>query len=118
MVRSRRHAGVVHLVQIHGLERGCALALTKKARRAALRYKNGYTCHVCGEDFERRGLLVEHVAKHPPDVVPTVGELPKRPREEEVTADGEALKCPWCTKKYTGRAWLRKHMLQKHAEKQ
>ncbi|KAH8618270.1 hypothetical protein ERJ75_000293900 [Trypanosoma vivax] len=55
MVCARRQAGVVHLVKIHGLERDCALALTKKARRAALTYKNGYTCHVCGEDFERRG---------------------------------------------------------------
>ncbi|KAH8609833.1 hypothetical protein ERJ75_001165000 [Trypanosoma vivax] len=78
MVCARRQAGVVHLVKIHGLERDCALALTKKARRAALTYKNGYTCHVCAEDFERRGLLVEHMATHPPDVVPTVEERPKR----------------------------------------
>ncbi|CCD21365.1 reverse transcriptase (RNA-dependent DNA polymerase), partial [Trypanosoma vivax Y486] len=78
---ARRHAGVVHLVKIHGLERDCALALFKKARQPALTYKNGYTCHVCGEDFERRGLLVEHMARHPPDVVPTVEERPKRPRE-------------------------------------
>ncbi|KAH8609673.1 putative RNase H [Trypanosoma vivax] len=117
MVRSRRQAGVVHLVKIHGLERDCALALTKKARRAALTYKNGYTCHVCGEDFERRGLLVEHMAQHPP-VVPTVEERPKRPREEDTADDGNALKCPWCAKKYTAHAWLRKHMLQKHPEKQ
>ncbi|CCD18626.1 hypothetical protein ERJ75_000336900 [Trypanosoma vivax] len=43
---SRRQAGVVHLVKIHGLERDFALALAKAARRAALTYKNGYTCHV------------------------------------------------------------------------
>ncbi|CCD12264.1 unnamed protein product [Trypanosoma congolense IL3000] len=67
MVCARRQAGVVHLVKIHGLERDCALAMTKKARRAALTYKNGYTCHVCGDAFERRGLLVEHMTQHPPD---------------------------------------------------
>ncbi|CCD13634.1 unnamed protein product [Trypanosoma congolense IL3000] len=72
MVCARRHGGVVHLVKIHGLERDCALTMTKKARRAALTYKNGYTCHVCGDAFERRGLLVEHMAQHPPDVAPTV----------------------------------------------
>ncbi|CCD13168.1 unnamed protein product, partial [Trypanosoma congolense IL3000] len=66
MVCARRHGGVVHLVKIHGLERDCALAMTKKARRAALTYKNGYACHVCGDAFERRGLLVEHMAQHPP----------------------------------------------------
>ncbi|KAG8340851.1 hypothetical protein TRVL_08317 [Trypanosoma vivax] len=118
MVCARRQAGVVHLVKIHGLERDCALALAKKARRAALTNKNGYTCHVCGEDFERRGLLVEHMAKHPPDVVPTVEERPKRPREEDTPDDGNALKCPWCAEKCTAHAWLRKHMLQKHPEKQ
>ncbi|KAH8616770.1 hypothetical protein ERJ75_000446900 [Trypanosoma vivax] len=118
MVCARRQAGVVQPVKIHGLERDCALALTKKARRAALTYKNGYTCHVCGEDFERRGLLVEHMATHPPDVVPTVEERPKRPREEDTADDGNALKCPWCAKKYTAHAWLRKHMVQKHQEKQ
>ncbi|KAH8609485.1 hypothetical protein ERJ75_001195500 [Trypanosoma vivax] len=48
---ARRQPGVVHLVKIHGLERDCALALTKKARRAALTYKNGYACRVCSEDF-------------------------------------------------------------------
>ncbi|CCD12268.1 unnamed protein product [Trypanosoma congolense IL3000] len=67
MVCARRKAGVVHLVKIHGLERDCALAMTKKARRAGLTYKNGYTCHVCGDAFERRGLLVEHMTQHPPD---------------------------------------------------
>ncbi|KAG8341708.1 hypothetical protein TRVL_07460 [Trypanosoma vivax] len=80
--------------------------------------KNGYTCHVCGEDIERRGLLVEHMVTHPPDVVPTVEERPKRPREEDTAEDGNALKCPWCAKNYTAHAWLRKHMLQKHPEKQ
>ncbi|KAH8619890.1 hypothetical protein ERJ75_000127200 [Trypanosoma vivax] len=118
MVCARRQAGVVHLVKIHGLERDCALALTKKARRAALTYKNGYTCHVCGDDFERRGLLVEHMATHPPDEAPTVEERPKRPREEDTADDGNALKCPRCAKKYAAHAWLRKHMLQKHTEKQ
>ncbi|KAG8343212.1 hypothetical protein TRVL_05958 [Trypanosoma vivax] len=112
MVRSRRQAGVVHLVKIHGLERDWALTLTEKARRAALTYKGGYTCHVCGEDFERRGLLVEHMAQHPPDVVPTVEERPKRTREEDTADDGNTLKCPWCPKKYSAHAWLRKHMLQ------
>ncbi|CCD20417.1 hypothetical protein ERJ75_000232400 [Trypanosoma vivax] len=77
MVCARRQAGAVHLVKIHGLERDCALPLVAKARRAALTYKNGYTCHVCGEDFERRGLLVEHMATHPPDVVPPVEGRPK-----------------------------------------
>ncbi|KAH8610354.1 hypothetical protein ERJ75_001106900 [Trypanosoma vivax] len=118
MVCARRQAGVVHLVKIHGLERDCALALTKKARRAALTYKNGYTCHVCGENFERVGLLVEHMATHPPDVAPTVEERPKRPREEDTADDGNALKCPWCAKKCTAHAWLRKRMLQQHPEKQ
>ncbi|CCD19852.1 retrotransposon hot spot protein, putative, partial [Trypanosoma vivax Y486] len=118
MARARRQAGVVHLVKIHGLERDCALALTKKARREALTYKNGYTFHVCGEYFERRELLEERMATHPPDVVPTVEERPKRPREEDTADDGNALKCPWCAKKYTAHAWLRKHMLQKHPEKQ
>ncbi|CCD16585.1 unnamed protein product [Trypanosoma congolense IL3000] len=69
MVCARRPAGVVHLVKIHGLKRDCALAMTKKARRAALTHKNGYTCHVCGAALERRGLLVEHMAQHPPDVI-------------------------------------------------
>ncbi|KAH8605646.1 hypothetical protein ERJ75_001605500 [Trypanosoma vivax] len=118
MVCARRHAGVVHLVKIHGLERGCASALTKEARCAALTHKNGYTCHVCGEDFERRGLLVEHMATHPPDVVPTVEERPKRAREEDAVDDGNALRCPWCAKKCTAHAWLRKKMLQKHPAKQ
>ncbi|KAH8607120.1 hypothetical protein ERJ75_001460000 [Trypanosoma vivax] len=118
MVCARRQAGAVRLVKIRGLERGCALALAKKARRAALTYKNGYTCHVCGEDFERRGLLAEHMATHPPDVVPTVEERPQRPSEEDTAEDGNALKCPWCAKKYAAHAWLRKHMLQKHPEKQ
>ncbi|KAH8619226.1 putative Zinc finger C2H2 type [Trypanosoma vivax] len=118
MVCARRQAGVVHLVKIHGLERDCALAPAKKARRAALTYKNGYTCHVCGYVFERRGLLVEHMATHPPDVVPTVEERSKRPREEDTADDGNTLKCRWCARKYTGHAWLRKHMIQKHPEKQ
>ncbi|KAH8605395.1 hypothetical protein ERJ75_001586000 [Trypanosoma vivax] len=30
----------------------------------------------------------------------------------------DQLECRWCTKKCVGYAWLRKHMLQKHAEKQ
>ncbi|KAH8609405.1 hypothetical protein ERJ75_001206600 [Trypanosoma vivax] len=46
MVCACRQAGVVHLVKIHGLERDCALALTKKARRAALTCKNGCACRV------------------------------------------------------------------------
>ncbi|KAH8619578.1 putative Zinc finger C2H2 type [Trypanosoma vivax] len=93
---------------------GLCIGTDQEARRAALTYKNGYTCHVCGEDFERRGLLVEHMATHPPDVVPTVEKRPKRPREDDTADDGNALKCPWCAKKYTAHAWLRKHMLQKH----
>ncbi|KAH8616337.1 hypothetical protein ERJ75_000488100 [Trypanosoma vivax] len=72
MVCARRQADVAHLVRIHGLERDRALALTKKARRAALTHKNGYTGRVCGDDFERRGLLVEHMAQRPLNVVPTV----------------------------------------------
>ncbi|KAG8340217.1 hypothetical protein TRVL_08951 [Trypanosoma vivax] len=94
MACTRRQAGVVHLVKIHGLERDCPLALTKKARRAALTYKKGYTCHVCGDDFEWRELLVEHMARHPPDAMPTVEERPNRAREEVATDDGNALKCP------------------------
>ncbi|KAH8605279.1 hypothetical protein ERJ75_001632400 [Trypanosoma vivax] len=117
MVCSRCQAGVVHLVKVHGLKRDCALTLTRKARRAALTYKNGYTCHVCGEDFERRGLLVEHMATHPPNVVPTVEERPKRAREEDTPNDGDTLKCPWCAKKYAAHAWPRKQMLRKHPEK-
>ncbi|CCD18344.1 reverse transcriptase (RNA-dependent DNA polymerase), partial [Trypanosoma vivax Y486] len=118
MVCARRQAGVVHLVKIHGLERDCALALTKKARRPALTHKKGYTCHVYGEDFERRGLLVEHMATHPPVVVPTVEERPKRTKDKDTADDGNTLQCPWCAKTYTAHAWLRKHMLQKHPEKQ
>ncbi|KAG8340774.1 hypothetical protein TRVL_08395 [Trypanosoma vivax] len=118
MVCARRKAGVVHLVKIHGLERDCALGLNKKARRAGLTYKNGYTCHVCGEDFERQGLLVGHMATHPPDAVPTVGEQPKRPREKDTPDDGSMLKCPWRARRYAAHAWLRKHMLQKRPEKQ
>ncbi|KAG8340131.1 hypothetical protein TRVL_09042 [Trypanosoma vivax] len=118
MVCSRRHAGAAHLVKIRGLERDCVWALAKKARRAALTDKNGYTCCVCGEGFERRGPLAEHMAKHPPDVVPGVEERPKRAREEDTPDDGNALKCPWRAKKCTAHAWLRKHMLQKHPEKQ
>ncbi|KAG8339716.1 hypothetical protein TRVL_09456 [Trypanosoma vivax] len=51
IMRSRLQPGVVHLVKIHGLERDCVLALAKKARRAALTYKNEYNCHVWGEGF-------------------------------------------------------------------
>ncbi|KAG8343663.1 hypothetical protein TRVL_05515 [Trypanosoma vivax] len=118
MVCSRRQVDVVYLVKIHGLERDYALALAKKARRAALTYKNGHTCHVSWEDIERRWLLVEHMAQHPPDVVPTVEERPNRAREEDTPDDGNTLKCPWYAKKYTAHAWLRKHMVQKHPEKQ
>ncbi|KAG8339117.1 hypothetical protein TRVL_10056 [Trypanosoma vivax] len=101
---ARRQAGVVHPVKINGLERDCALALAKKARRAALTYKNGYSCRVCGGGFERRGPLVEQMARHPPDAVPTVKERPKRSREEAATNDGNALKCRWRAKKCTGHA--------------
>ncbi|KAH8619479.1 hypothetical protein ERJ75_000170500 [Trypanosoma vivax] len=118
MVFARRHAGVVHLVKIHGLERDCALAPTKKARRAALTHKNGNCCHVCGDAFERGGLLEEHMATHPPDAVPTVKERSKRSRKEDMADDGNALKCRWWAKKYAAHSWLRKRMLQKHPEKQ
>ncbi|CCD20271.1 putative RNase H [Trypanosoma vivax] len=118
MVCARRQADEVHLVKIRGLERDCALALTKKARRAPLTHKNGYTCHVCGYVFERRGLLVEHMGQHHPEVVPTVEELPKMAREEDAADEGSTLKCPWCAKKCAAHAWLRKHMIQKHPEKQ
>ncbi|KAG8338976.1 hypothetical protein ERJ75_000414700 [Trypanosoma vivax] len=118
MVRSRRQAGVVHLVKIRGVERDRASAPTKKARRAALTYKNGCACHVCGDGFQRRRLPEEHVAQHPPDAVPVVEERPNRPREEDTADDGNTPKCPWCAKKYTAYARLRKHMLQKHPEKQ
>ncbi|KAH8605822.1 hypothetical protein ERJ75_001583800 [Trypanosoma vivax] len=118
MVRARRQAGVVHLVRIHGVERDCALTLAKKARRAVLTYKNGYACHACSYDFERRGLLVEHVAQHSPDVVPTVEERPKRAMEEDAPDDGNMFQRRWCAKKYAAQAWLRKHMLQKRPEKQ
>ncbi|CCD15754.1 unnamed protein product [Trypanosoma congolense IL3000] len=67
MVCARRQAGVVHLIKIRGLERECALAMTKKAGRTIQTHKNGCTCLVCGDAFERRGLLVEHMAQHPPD---------------------------------------------------
>ncbi|KAG8341733.1 hypothetical protein TRVL_07436 [Trypanosoma vivax] len=118
MVCSRRQAGVVHLVKVHGLEKDCALALAENARRAALTKRNGYTSHVCGDAFERRGQLDKHMATHPPDVVPTVEERPKGAREEDTADDGNALKCPWCAKKYAEHARLRKHMLQRHPEKQ
>ncbi|KAH8619834.1 hypothetical protein ERJ75_000123200 [Trypanosoma vivax] len=118
MVRPRRQAGVARLVKIHSLERDCALALVKEARRAALTYKNGYACHVCGYAFKRHGLLVEHVGQHPPDVVPTVEERPKIRREEDTTDDDNALQRRWCAKKCAAHAWLRKRMVQKHAEKQ
>ncbi|KAH8619591.1 hypothetical protein ERJ75_000135900 [Trypanosoma vivax] len=113
-----RQAGALHLVKIRGLERDCALALGKKARRAALTHENGYACRVCGGGFERRGLLVEQMAWHPPDAVPTVEERPKRSREECAADDGNALKCRWCAKKCTGHAWLRKKIIQKRPEKQ
>ncbi|KAG8343645.1 hypothetical protein TRVL_05531 [Trypanosoma vivax] len=92
--------------------------MNAKARRAQLTYKNGYTCQVCGEDFGRRVLLVDHMATHPPEVAPSEEQRPKRPREEDVTADGNALKCPWCARKCTAHAWLRRNMLQKHPEAQ
>ncbi|CCD15757.1 unnamed protein product [Trypanosoma congolense IL3000] len=118
MVCARRQAGVVHLVKIHGLERDYALAMTKKARRAALTYKNGCTCHVCGAAFERRGLLVEHMAQHPPDGILAEEKRPKRAREGDEADDGKAFKYCWCAKRYTVYARLRKHMIQKHPEKQ
>ncbi|KAG8341807.1 hypothetical protein TRVL_07369 [Trypanosoma vivax] len=80
--------------------------------------KNGYTCRVCGDVFERRGKLEEHMATHPPDEVLTVEERPKRPRDEDTPDDGNTLKRPWCAKKYAVHAWLRKQMLQGHPEKQ
>ncbi|KAH8612361.1 hypothetical protein ERJ75_000897500 [Trypanosoma vivax] len=55
---------------------------------------------------------------HHPDVVPTVGQRPKRVREYDTPDDGNTLKCPWCAKKHAAHAWLRKPMLQKHPEKQ
>ncbi|KAH8608802.1 hypothetical protein ERJ75_001258400 [Trypanosoma vivax] len=85
----------------------------------ALTCKNGYTCHVCGDGFERRGLLEKHMAQHPPDAAAAVEERPKRPREEDAADDGNnALACRWCAKRGTAHAWPRKHMLQKHPEKQ
>ncbi|CCD12245.1 unnamed protein product [Trypanosoma congolense IL3000] len=62
MVCARRQAGVVHLVKIHGLERECALAMTKNSRLATQTYKHGYTCHVCGDDLERREQIMSHMA--------------------------------------------------------
>ncbi|KAH8615391.1 hypothetical protein ERJ75_000591000 [Trypanosoma vivax] len=58
------------------------------------------------------------MATHPPDVVPTVEKRPKRPREDDTADDGNALKCPWCAKNIQRTRGLRKHMLQKHPEKQ
>ncbi|KAH8617131.1 hypothetical protein ERJ75_000407500 [Trypanosoma vivax] len=58
------------------------------------------------------------MAQHPPDAVPSVEVRPKRARKEDAADKGNELKCPWCAKKCTGYAWLRKHMLQKHPEKQ
>ncbi|CCD11910.1 unnamed protein product [Trypanosoma congolense IL3000] len=118
MVCARRQAGVVHLVKIHGLVRECALAMTKKARRAALTYKNGYTCHVCGDALERCGLLAEHMAQHPPVGILAEEERPKRAREEDEADGGKAFKCYCFSKRYTVCARLRKHMIQKHPEKQ
>ncbi|KAH8606651.1 hypothetical protein ERJ75_001493500 [Trypanosoma vivax] len=113
MARARRQAGAVHLVKIHGLESDCALALAKKARRAALTHKNGYSCHVCGRTLSGEGFLVEHMATHQ-----TVEERPGRAREEDTPDDGNTLKCRWCAKRHAAHAWLRKHMVQKHPEKQ
>ncbi|CCD15256.1 unnamed protein product [Trypanosoma congolense IL3000] len=118
MVCARRQAGVVHLVKIHGFMRDRALAMAKNSRLATQTYKNGYTCHVCGDAFERRGLLVEHMAQHPRDVMPTDEERPKMAREEDEADGGKAFKCCWCAKRYTVYARLRKHMIQKHPEKQ
>ncbi|KAH8606577.1 hypothetical protein ERJ75_001501000 [Trypanosoma vivax] len=98
-VCARRQAGVMHLVKIHGLEMDCRLALAKKARRAVLTRKNGYTCRVCGDGFGRRGLPEARVAKRPPDAVPTVEERPKKSREDDATDDGSALRCPRCAKR-------------------
>ncbi|KAH8612923.1 hypothetical protein ERJ75_000840100 [Trypanosoma vivax] len=53
------------------------------------------------------------MATHPPDVVPTVEERPKRAREEATADDGNMLACRWCAEKYTAHQRLRKRMLQK-----
>ncbi|KAH8616435.1 hypothetical protein ERJ75_000476700 [Trypanosoma vivax] len=58
------------------------------------------------------------MAQRPPDAVPVVEERPNRPREEDTPDDGNKLKCPWCANKYVAHAWPRKHVLQKHPEKQ
>ncbi|KAH8605237.1 hypothetical protein ERJ75_001635300 [Trypanosoma vivax] len=98
-VCARRLAGAARLVKIHSVEMDCALALAKKARRAVLTRKNGYTCRVCGDGFGRRGLPEARVAKRPPDAVPTVEERPKKSREDNATDDGSALRCPRCAKR-------------------
>ncbi|KAH8606415.1 hypothetical protein ERJ75_001515200 [Trypanosoma vivax] len=103
IVCSRRQEGVVNLLKIHGLERGCALELTKKARRAAPPYRAEYTCHVCGDAFERRGLLMDSNPQHPPNVVPADKERSKTARKEDTPTDGNTLRCPWCAKKETTR---------------
>ncbi|AAZ11131.1 hypothetical protein Tb927.4.5440 [Trypanosoma brucei brucei TREU927] len=68
--------------------------------------------HVC-DVFERRGLLVKHMAQQLSDIVAAVEERPKRAREDYGADDGKAFKCRWCAIKYTVYAWL-----QKHTEKQ
>ncbi|KAG8339527.1 hypothetical protein TRVL_09645 [Trypanosoma vivax] len=117
MVCSRRRAGVVHLVKIHDLAMERKLALNKKARRAQLTCRNGYTCRVCGGDFEQRRPLVEGMAPHPPGVAPTVVECPKRASKEDTPDDGNTLKCPWCAKKCTRHAFLRNSVVQIRMEK-
>ncbi|KAH8606273.1 hypothetical protein ERJ75_001533200 [Trypanosoma vivax] len=114
MVRSRRQAGAAHLVKIHGLGRDCALTLTKKARRAALTHKHGCTCHVCGEDFERRAPLVDSMAPHLQMKCQLSRNDRKEPGKKTRADDGVERKCSWRSKKSTARAWVRKRMLQKH----
>ncbi|KAH8616107.1 hypothetical protein ERJ75_000516300 [Trypanosoma vivax] len=58
------------------------------------------------------------MATHPLDVALTVEKRPKRNEEGDTPDDGDAFRCRWRAKKYAAHAWLRKHMLQKHPEKQ
>ncbi|KAG8339663.1 hypothetical protein TRVL_09509 [Trypanosoma vivax] len=67
---------------------------------------------------QRRGLLVGHMAQHPPDVLVVVEEIIKISREDEAIGDGNALERRLHAKQCALYAWLRKHMVQKHPEKQ
>ncbi|KAH8613105.1 hypothetical protein ERJ75_000834900 [Trypanosoma vivax] len=89
-----RRAGAVQLVKIHGPERDCALALAKKARRAALTHKNGYTCHGCARRYAAHARLRKHMLQkhlgHDESLRPQPRAKPKRKEmRTEAQSQGE-----------------------------